>query len=272
MCTILASFANNNTWDEIHDFVVDNYRWIKSFLQMTGGIPTKNSYERIIGLINKDELNSILLDFFKTITFELNPQTKLINFDGRSNNGSKRNSTFLNDAKKALNCLNVYSNQYGYCIVTEMINDKTNEIPTIEEIIKTMNLTGTISTWDALNSQTKNVKAVIEAGGDYTVPIKGNQATFLQDLIDYFDVKRREEIIAGNLQSEYLTYIEESHSSIIKYELFQTSDINWYSKLEDWRGLKTFGLVRKTITKKVLVENKRKKRKKKENRKTCYYS
>jgi len=263
MCTILASFADNNTWEEIHDFVVDNYKWLKSFLQMTGGIPNEDSYERIIGLINERELNTILFDFFKTITLELNPTTKLNNFDGRFNNGSKRNNTALNDAKKALNCLNVYSNEYGYCIVTEMIDDKTNEIPTIEEVVKTMNLTGTTTTWDALNSQTKNVEAVVNAGGDYTIPIKGNQGIFYQDLIDYFDDKRREEIIAGNSQSAYLTYTEKSHSSIIKYELFQTSDIKWYSKLDDWKNVKTFGLVRKTITKKTLVENKRKNAKRK---------
>lgn len=41
MCVIIASFANNDTWDDIHDFVVDNYDFFKSFLQMTGGIPQK---------------------------------------------------------------------------------------------------------------------------------------------------------------------------------------------------------------------------------------
>ena len=29
MCTILASFAQNDTWKEIHDFVVDNYDWLR---------------------------------------------------------------------------------------------------------------------------------------------------------------------------------------------------------------------------------------------------
>lgn len=263
MCTILASFADCNDWEEIHDFVVDNYKWLKSFLQMTGGIPKEDSYERIIGLIDKNELNEILFDFFKSITFELNPTTKLKSFDGRVNNGSKRNLTVLNDAKKPLNCLNVYSNEYGYCIATEMIDEKTNEIPTIEQTVKTMNLTDCIVTWDALNTQTKNVEAVINVGGDYTVPVKGNQGILYQDLIDYFDEKRIEEIIAGNLQSEYLTYTEKNHSSLIKYELFQTSDIKWYTKLEDWKNVKTFGLVRKTITKKMLVENKRKNAKRK---------
>ena len=48
---------------------------------------------------------------------------------------------------------------------------------------------------------------------------------------------------------------EKSHSSFIKYEYFQTSDINWYYKLSDWKNVQSFGLVRKSITKKVLVKN-----------------
>jgi len=263
MCVVIASFAENDTWDEIHQFVVDNYKWFKSFLQMTGGIPKANSYERILGLVDSDELNNILFDFFKTIALKKCVDIIVRNFDGRVNNGSKRNSTILNSSKKPLNCLNAYSNEYEYCISTKAINEKTNEIPTIEELINGMNLKGIIATWDALNSQTKNVEAVINAGGDYTIPIKKNQGTFYQDLIDYFDDTKCEEIIAGNLESEYYTYTEKSHSAIIKYECFQTSDINWYSKLNDWKGIKTFGLVKKTITKKKLVNNTRKNAKKK---------
>lgn len=263
MCVILASFGDNNTWDEIHTFVVDNYKWFKSFLQMTGGIPTVDSYERIIGLVDSDELNKILFDFFKAITLELAPKVELMNLDGRVNNGSKKNSTIFNDAKAPLNCLNCYSNKYGYCISTTQIADKTNEIPTVEEVVNGLNLEGIILTWDALNSQTKNVKAVIKSKGDYIIPIKGNQGTFYKDLIDYFDEKRCEEIIAGNSQSAYLTYVEKNHSSIIKYEIFQTSDVKWYSKLEDWEKLTTFGLVKKTITKKSTVKNTRKNAKRK---------
>lgn len=258
MCVTLASFADNNDWEEIHNFVEDNYKWLKSFLQMTGGIPTADSYERIMGLVDSDELNKILLDFFNALTLDLHPETKIYNLDGRVNNGSKRNLTIWNEAKTPLNCLNVYSNKNGYCISTTQIDSKTNEIPTVEEVIKTLNLKGVIVTWDALNSQTKNIEAVIQAGGDYVVPIKGNQGTFYQDLIDYFDEEKCDEIIAGNTQSAYLNYTEKNHSSVIKYELFQTSDIKWYCKINDWKGIQTIGLVRKTITKKCLVKNTRK--------------
>lgn len=121
-----------------------------------------------------------------------------------------------------------------------------------------MNLKGIIVTWDALNTQTKNIKAVIEAGGDYMVPIKGNQGNFHKDLIEYFDEEQCNKIIAGNSKSAYMEYTEKSHSAVIKYQLFQTSDIKWYSKLEDWEKVKSFGLVRKTITKKIQVKNTRK--------------
>lgn len=263
MCVILASFSDCNDWEEIHMFVIDNYDWLKSFLQMTGGIPKASSYERIISLVDEKELNKILFDFFTSLTRKLSPEIKLKNFDGRVNNGSKRNKTILNDAKRPLNCLNCYDNEYGYCIETVPIDEKTNEIPTIETLINGMNLTGVIATWDALNTQTKNVKAVIDAGGDYIIPIKGNQETFYNDLKLYFDQKKCEEIIAGNSNSVYFTENEKSHSAFIKYEYFQTSDISWYSKLSDWEGIHSFGLVKKTITKKMKVKNERKNAKKK---------
>lgn len=262
ICVIIASFADNNDWDEIHEFVEDNYEWFKSFLQMTGGIPKASSYERIMSLVDAKELNKILFDFYKTITLEFNEEVEMLNIDGRINNGSKRNRTMMNEEIKPLNCLNVYSNKYGYCIDTIEIDTKTNEIPAVEDLIKGMNLKGVIVTWDALNSQTKNIEAVINAHGNYIVPIKGNQGTFYQDLIDYFDEEKCEEIIAGNLESDYLTYSEKSHSSYIKYECFQTSDIKWYSNLKDWKGVKSFGLIRKTITKKEKVQNTRKNAKK----------
>ena len=266
MCVIAASFANNNTWKQIATFIEDNYTWFRSFLQMTGGIPSEDTIERIMGLIDSQKLNEILLDFFKSIVIEKLSNAELINFDGRVNNGSKRNLTIMNETKPPLNCLNAYSNKYGYCIATVPIDSKTNEIPTIEELINGMNLEGVIATWDALNSQTKNVKAVINAGGDYVIPIKGNQGNLYNDLMCYFDEDRCDEIKAGNLQSEYLTYTEKSHGAIIKYECFQTSDINWYSQLSDWEKAQSFGLVKKTITKKELVKNTRKNAKNKDKK------
>ena len=61
--------------------------------------------------------------------------------------------------------------------------------------------------------------------------------------------------------------MKKSHSSLIKYECFKTSDINWYSNLSDWQGVHSFGLVKKNIIKKVKVKNERKNAKKKKLKK-----
>ena len=164
----------------------------------------------------------------------------------------------MNDDKKPLNCLNVYSEKDGYCIDTIKIDDKTNEIPTIKEYLKNKNLKGKIITVDALNTQRDNVKAVLDAHADYVFPVKVNQGDVLSNISDYFTQEKCDEIIAGNSKSEYETYTEKSYGQVIKYEYFQTSDIEWYDRNNEWAGLKSIGLARKTITTIQIVENKRK--------------
>lgn len=39
MCVIIVSFADNDTWEEIQEFIDENYKWFKSFLQMIGNAP-----------------------------------------------------------------------------------------------------------------------------------------------------------------------------------------------------------------------------------------
>ena len=270
MCIIIASLADCNDWDDIHEFVVDNYPWFKSFLQMTGGIPSAATYERVLSLVDSEELNDILFDFFTSLTLKENTNQKMNHIDGRVNNGSSRKATLLNEEKSPLNCLNVYSTEYGYTIYTKQINEKSNEIPAVEEVIKGIDLTDVIITWDALNTQINNIKAIINSHGDYIVPIKGNQGTFYQDLIDYFDDECCEKIMAGNSKSAYLKQCEKSHGNFIVYEYYQTSDINWYENKNEWQGLRTIGMVKKTITKQNIktIEKNIKGKKKKVKQKT----
>lgn len=248
ICVIVASFADVYDWEEIEIFVNEHYKWFKSFLQMTGGVPTWQTYENVFAIINYKELENILVNFYISLTITTLDRDCL-NIDGRTDNGSSRKETEYNEKIKSLNVLSMYSNKYGICLASEQIDDKTNEIPTIPDILKRANIKDCIITWDALNTQTKNVEAVIDGKGDYVVPIKGNQGNFYQDLKDYFDEKTLECIIAGRSNSAYYSHIEKSHSSIIKYEYFQTTDVDWYFDKNNWKSLHSIGLVKKTIQK-----------------------
>ena len=246
ICTILAVLFNANDWEDVHDFVENHYKWLREFLLMTGGIPCTKTYERVFAIIDSKELEAIFTEFLLTISLS-STDNDIINLDGRVNRGSSRNETGYNDKAKPLNVLNAYSNKYGICLASEQIDDKTNEITAIPDILKRFNVKGNVITWDALNTQTDNVETVVSLKGDYVVPIKGNQGNFYNDLILYFDEKKLEMIKAGQTGSAYLDYKEKRGEKLIHYEYYQTEDVKWYFDRKKWKKLNSIGLVKKTI-------------------------
>lgn len=129
------------------------------------------------------------------------------------------------------------------CINTIPINSKTNEIPTIREYLKEKNFKDKIITVDALNTQKENVKAIIDAHANFVFPIKENQEELKNNLKKYFNQDKCDEIITGNSKSKYEIYFEKSHEQTIKYEYFQTSNIEWYDRTHSWEGLQSFVLL-----------------------------
>lgn len=243
----IAVLANCNEWEEIANFAKLKKQWFKNFLKLSGGIPSAETYERVFSLINPKELEKATTYFVSEMVHIFNYDKDIINIDGKTDNGSARKETDFKEEVKSLNVLNAYSNKYGICLASEEISKKTNEIPTIPIILSRLNIKDTIITWDALNTQKKNVECVIKSHGDYVVPVKGNQGTFYEELKLYFDSKLLDMISAKNDGITYKIEYEKSHGTIITYEYFQTEDISWFEDLKKWKGLKSFACVRKTI-------------------------
>lgn len=256
VCVIISVLCGKKDWEEIHDFVEDKYYFFRSFLKMTGGIPSAKTFERVMAVINYKHLETILVTFFKGLTCNIISNIEILNIDGRVSNGSKRKKTIKMEEVKPLNMLNVYSNNYDLCIASQMIDDKTNEIPNVETIIQSLNVEDSIITWDALNTQKTNINAVRDGYAHYVVPIKSNHPLFFKELQEFFNEKEQEYIIAGKLNTGYKVHYEYKNGSSIKYEYFQTIEVNWFEDKDKWRDLRTFGMVKKTIEKddKISVE------------------
>lgn len=247
--SFLATLANCNDWEEIHDFAVLKKPWLKQFLMLSGGIPSAITYKRVFSIIKPEELENICVLFAQDVLKLFSSKRDIMNIDGKTDNGSKRNENEIRDKVKSLNVLNVYSNNLGLCVASEMIKDKTNEIPTIPKILDRINVKGNIITWDALNTQKTNIEKVIKLNGDYVVPIKLNQENFYKDLELFFNDQQLDIIKAQGVGNAYLKQTEKSHSSTIVYEYYQTENISWYFDLKSWKGIKSFGIVKKTTIK-----------------------
>lgn len=146
MYVIISSFSNISDWNDISEFVSYKYNWFRSFLLMTGGIPSGKTIENIFSIIHPKELENILTSFYLSMIHCTSPDKDIVSIDGRVDCGSSRSNTDYQDSIKPLNVLNAYSNHFGICLASEMIDDKSNEIPTIPVILERFSIKNVVIT------------------------------------------------------------------------------------------------------------------------------
>lgn len=245
----LAVIANCNDWDDIVVFAKSNYKFLRQFLKMTGGIPCAKTYERVISCIESSQLESICLLFLTDIIgIKKKKMRDIINIDGKIDKSSsciRIDEAGNIETVKALNVLNAYSNQYGICLASEMIEDKTNEITAFTTIIDRLNIRNKIITVDAINTQKENCAIVKRKRGDYCFAVKENQPNLYRDIALYFNEDTLKEL--SKHPENYSKSVETRGSETIIYECYQTTDIDWYFEKKLWTGLKSIGVIKKTF-------------------------
>lgn len=256
MIVFFAVLGNADEWGEIESFAKRKEKWLRKYLELPYGVPTDDTYRIVIGSIDTEHFYhaavGILLQTIDGIIGLMGREDNIheksvVSVDGKVSCGSARKATAAG-AVKALQTLNVYSNDYGMCLAQKSISEKTNEIPAAQEILRLMDLKGTIITADAMNCQKETAAVVMESGGDYVLALKRNQGLLHEEVKDFFDTGCME-----NLQKKkgcYRKTVEPEHGGVAVREYYITRDTGWYSEKELWKGLESFGMVHKRIKKK----------------------
>jgi predicted transposase YbfD/YdcC len=117
------------------------------------------------------------------------------------------------------------------------VDDKSNEISAVQELIKVLNVQGTLVVTDALNCQKKTAQAIIDGGGDYLLAAKENQKDLYNDIKLLFDT-----------ESNSMERFQKAEKSRGRQEIrtaHATYDVDWYEKKGLWSKLSCFGAVRR---------------------------
>jgi len=256
MIVFFAVLGNANEWGEIESFARKKEKWLRKYLELPNGIPTDDTFRLVIGNIDTSHFFQLTVSLLlQTVDGILRLAGKeneihekgIISVDGKESRGSKR-KTGNGGEIRALQALNVYSTDYGICLAQKFIEEKTNEIPAAQELLKLMDLKGSVVTADAMNCQKETVAAITESKGDYVLALKGNQPLFYQEVKDFFDEEEREKIRKSG--KGFKKTVEKEHGGIASREYYITDDVNWYSEKGLWKKLGTFGMVHKTLKQK----------------------
>ena len=120
------------------------------------------------------------------------------------------------------------------------VEEKTNEITAVPELLDLIDVKGDIVTADAMSCQKKIAEKIIDKKADYTIGLKQNQPTLYKDAEDYFKE------FSVNIPSK--TTIEKGHGRIEKREYQLLTDLSWLEQKDVWKGLNALGSARSTIT------------------------
>lgn len=255
MIVFFAVLGNANEWSEIESFAKRKEKWLRKYLELPYGIPTDDTFRLVMGNINVGQFFQLTVQLLlQTIDGILKLskedgslyEKSIISVDGKESRGSKRKFWGQGEVK-ALQTLNVYSNDYGMCLAQKFIGEKTNEIPAAQELLKLMDLHDTIVTADAMNCQKDTVAAIVQGKGDYVLALKGNQQIFYEEVKGYFEDK----VLEGLRGKEgcYKKTVEPEHGGIAIREYYITQDTDWYSEKSKWKKLRSFGMVHKRLEK-----------------------
>lgn len=239
---ILATLAGADNMVAVATYGQEEYEWLSTFLELPNGIPSHDTFSRVFALIDPEQFHGFFLRWIEHLTRQLD--IKLIHLDGKTSRGSYDREHRL----KALHSVSAWASEHHLVLAQQRVDDKSNEITAIPELLKFLDINGTIITIDAMGTQTAIAEQIINAGGDYILALKGNQSTLHQGIKTFF--KQAVEQQWEGIDYSYDDGIGAGHYRIDYRQVWAVpiSQVPNLAKRKKWKGLKTIVMVRRKRT------------------------
>jgi predicted transposase YbfD/YdcC len=135
--------------------------------------------------------------------------------------------------------------ELGLTLAQRCTDDKSNEIPAVQDLLKELKIKGNIVVADALNCQKETAEIIVKQKADYLLSVKDNHPNLKKDIEDFV----QDIALQGTMQTA--AKVEKSHGRIEARTAFVTADIGWLEQKKEWANLKCIGAIRtEFITKK----------------------
>jgi len=229
---ICAIICGAEKWTQIAEFGRSKYEWFSQFLELPNGSPSHDTFARVFSMIDPKEFQQAFSNWTQTIC-QLYDDS-IIAVDGKT---LRRSHDKSND-KAAIHMVSAFCVQNGMVLGQVKTDEKSNEITAIPELIKLLEIQGSIVTIDAMGCQKKIIRLIADKGADYVIALKGNQSNLHKD-IELFFQDHQDNNTKADPSFDHFQSVDGDHGRIEVRRYLTTSDIDWLQGREDWANLKT---------------------------------
>ena len=235
---ICAVICGAEGWVDIELFGKSKLSWLKTFLELPNGIPSHDTFGRVFARIDAQQFQLAFYEWVWAVNEII--QGQIINIDGKQLRGSKDKVL----GKRAIYMVSAWAEENELVLGQRKVDEKSNEITAIPELLKLLALSGCIVTIDAIGTQTNIAKTIVEGEADYVLSVKENQGHLYEDISVLFGVDQAQNFKYASLEHAQIT--NKDHGRLEVRECWSTSNpeyLNLIRGRQDWMGLQSIAML-----------------------------
>jgi predicted transposase YbfD/YdcC len=235
---ICAVICGAEGWVDIEQFGKSKQAWLETFLELPNGIPSHDTFGRVFAMIEASKFQRAFFEWVWAVN-DLIPG-QIINIDGKCLRGSEDRTL----GKRAIYMVSAWATENEIVLGQRKVDEKSNEITAIPELLKVLAIAGCIVTIDAIGTQTNIAKTIVEAQAGYVLSVKENQGHLFEDISTLFAVDQAQNFKYATL--EYAKAMHKGHGRIDIRECWSTSNPEYLQLIrgvENWPKLQSIAMV-----------------------------
>ncbi len=234
---ILGVLCGAEGWVDIESFGKTKEAWLKTFLELPNGIPSHDTFGRVFARIDPKQFEECFLNWVRSLNEKI---AGVVALDGKT----LRRSHDAANGKKALHMVSAWAAENRLVLAQVAVDEKSNEITAIPELLKLLALEGCIVTIDAIGTQRAIAAQIIEQNGDYALALKENQGNLYENVKDTFALARKDHF--RDIEHQFYESIEKDHGRLEIRKHWMIDDLEQLTYLDQegrWKGLQAIGMV-----------------------------
>lgn len=231
---ICGIICGADDWSGIEEYGQAKEEWLRQFLGLPHGIPSHDTFGRIFSWLDPQAFEKSFLGWVQAVMTTTEGQ--VIAIDGKTLRGSQDRI----NGKEAIHMVSAWAEKNRLVLAQVKVDEKSNEITAIPELLRVLELNGCIVTTDAMGCQQEIAALVVEKGGDYLLAVKENQGQLHQDINELFD--GAEEVNFFDVEHTHAKITNKNHGRIEVRECWAVTepDFTHYLRgLKNWKNLRS---------------------------------